>query len=144
VSSNVDYNPAGIAEAFINTANATGTATRIYVYVDNGNTANNIVVGIYSNATGDNPANLLVQATLSNPVKGAWNSVTIPSVSIASGTKYWITILGPLGGGTVKFRDAASGSKAQTSAQSNLTVLPAVWSIGTNYYNSPMSAYVAG
>ncbi len=144
VPSNIDYNPGGVAEAFIYTASATGTATRFYVYVDSGNTASNIIVGIYSNATGDNPANLLAQATISNPVKGAWNSVTIPSVSIVKSTKYWFAILGPAGDGTVKFRDASIGSKAQTSAQSNLTALPTVWSIGTNYNNSPMAAYAAG
>jgi hypothetical protein len=144
VPSNIDYNPGGTAEAFIYTASATGTATRFYVYVDSGNTASNIIVGIYSNATGDNPANLLAQATISNPVKGAWNSVTIPAVSIVKNTKYWFAILGPAGGGTVKFRDASVGSKAQTSLQSNLTALPTVWSIGTNYNNSPMAAYAAG
>ena len=39
-------------------------------------------------------------------------------------------------------RDGASGGRAQTSGQTTLTALPATWSPGTDYPNSPMSAYV--
>ena len=52
-------------------------------------------------------------------------------------------MLGPAGGGTIQFRDGASGGKAQTSAQTNLTTLPSTWSPGITYPNAPMSAYAA-
>ena len=100
-----------------------------------------MVVGLYDNNASNNPGNLLAQATIVNPVKGAWNSVSVSAASITAGAKYWIAVLGPLGSGAVKFRDVGLGGKAQVSSQSNLTVLPAIWSPGTTYSNSPLSAY---
>jgi hypothetical protein len=132
-----------MAEAFLNTATTSGTANKLFIYVDSTNAATQIVVGLYSNAAGDNPGTLLTQATIASPTKGAWNSVAISPTTIMAGTKYWIAILGPAGGGKVQFRDGASGGKAQTSAQSNLTVLPGTWTSGVTWPNSPMSAYAA-
>jgi hypothetical protein len=42
----------------------------------------------------------------------------------------------------VQFRDVAAGGKCETSAQLNLTTLPATWSVGSAFFNAPMSAYV--
>ncbi len=137
-----DYNPAGSAEAFIYTATATGTANQVAVYLDSTNTATKIVVGIYANTAGDNPGALLTQASLTNPTKGAWNTLSVPGANLAAGTKYWIAVLGPLGAGTLQFRDTGSGGKAVASSQSNLSNLPATWTSGGVYNNSPMSAYV--
>jgi hypothetical protein len=139
---NVDFNGAGQAEAFQYTATASGSANKVFVYVDAGNTASSIVVGIYTNS-GTNPGTLLGQATLTNPTNGAWNSVVIPSVSITSGTKYWIAVLGPVGAGQLTFRDVAAGGPTQNSSQTNLTTLPATWSPGPAWSNAPMSAYAA-
>jgi hypothetical protein len=83
----------------------------------------------------------LTQATITSPQKGAWNSVTVPAAALTAGQKYWIAILGPSGSGVVQFRDVGSGGKAQVSSQTNLTALPATWSRGATYGNSPMSAY---
>jgi hypothetical protein len=113
----------------------------VLVYVGAGNAATSIVVGLYTNNSSNNPGTLLGQATITNPTKGAWNSVAIPSVAITSGTKYWIAVLGPVGAGTLQFRDVASGGPTQNSSQSNLSTLPATWSPGLNWANSPMSAY---
>lgn len=138
-----DNNPAGTAEAFLFTATASGTATKLFVYLDSNNTATQVVVGLYTNATGTNPGTLLAQGTIANPTKGAWNSVTVTGVTVTSGTSYWIAVLGPTGTGTVQFRDKAVGGKAQTSAQTNLTTLPATWTAGATYANSPFSAYAS-
>ena len=141
IRANVDSNPAGTAEAFQYTATASGTATKLYLYVDGTNTATQIVVGIYANSASDTPGSLLAQATIAGPTSG-WNAVPLPSATIASGTKYWIAVLGPSGAGLIKFRDTAGGGgKAQVSAQTNLTTLPASWSSGTSYTDSPMSSY---
>ena len=99
------------------------------------------MVGLYNNNGSDNPGTLLTQATLTNPTNGAWNSVAVPTAAVTSGTKYWLAVLGPAGGGTARFRDVSVGGKAQTSSQSNLSTLPATWSAGTTYTMSPMSAY---
>ncbi len=116
--------------------------TKLYIYIDANSSATRVVVGLYSNNASNNPGALLTQATITNPVKGTWNAVTVPSASVTAGTKYWIAVLGPKGAGTVKFRDKASGGgKAQTSRENNLAALPATWTPGKTYDNSPMSAY---
>jgi len=141
IEGNQDDNPAGKAEAFQYTATAGGTLNKLYIYIDGNNTATQVVVGLYDNNASNNPGNLLAQATIVSPAKGAWNLVSVPAASITAGAKYWIAVLGPLGSGIVKFRDVGLGGKAQVSSQSNLTVLPAIWSPGTTYSNSPLSAY---
>jgi hypothetical protein len=143
VATQTDYNPAGMAEAFIYTAIASGTITRLSIYIDSSSTATQVVLGLYSNTGTNNPGNLLTQGTLANPAKGAWNSVVVPSAGVTAGAKYWIAVLTPVGAGTVQFRDVPSGSPAQASAQGNLTTLPSTWATGQNYVNSPMSAYGA-
>ena len=133
-----------MAEAFQNTATASGTVSRLSIYLDAGSTASTVIVGLYANNNAtNNPGSLLGQATITAPVAGAWNTVTLPTpVAVASGTPYWLTVLAPTGAtGTVRFRDGASGGRAQTSAQSNLAALPATWSPGATWGNSPMSAY---
>jgi hypothetical protein len=140
IEANVDFNAAGAAEAFQYTATTSGTANKLFVYVDSGNTATSVVVGLYTNS-GTSPGTLLAQATLASPVKGAWNSAAIPGVTITAGTKYWLAILGPLGAGQARFRDVGSGGLTQNSSQTNLTTLPATWSPGATWGNAPMSAY---
>jgi hypothetical protein len=138
-----DNNAAGTAETFQYTAIASGTVTILYVYIDGNNTATQVIVGLYTNATGNNPGTLLALGTIVNPTKGAWNSVTVPSANVTSGTVYWIAVLGPTGGGTVQFRDKAGGGKTQTSKQTSLVALPVTWTAGTTDNNAPMSAYGA-
>ena len=143
VESSVDTNPVGMAEAFQYTASVTGTATTLSVYLDSTNTETNVVVGIYTQSGSTNdPQTLLTQGTITNPVAGAWNSVSISATPITSGTQYWIAILGPTSGKAVKFRDLPSGGgPARTSSQTNLVTLPSTWSSGNSYNNSPMSGY---
>jgi hypothetical protein len=143
VEASQDSNAAGSAEAFPYTAVATGTATALSIYIDAANTASQVVVGVYTNSSSGDPGTLLAQATIASPTNGAWNSVTIPAVSITQGTHYWIAVLGPSGAGTVAFRDKASGGGSQSSSQSNLTTLPATWSSGISWSSSSMSAYLS-
>jgi hypothetical protein len=129
-----------MAEAFQYTATASGSVSKLALYLDGSSTASKVVVGLYANSN-NNPGSLLVQATITNPVKSAWNSVAVSGASVTAGTKYWIAVLAPVGSGTVRFRDVASGGRAQSSQQSNLTTLPASWSPGSTFANAPMSAY---
>jgi hypothetical protein len=145
VRPNVDSSGAGGAEAFQYTATTSGSANKLFVYLDGSSTAAKVVLGLYAdNASTTSPAALLAQATITAPIAGAWNSVAIPPTGLTAGTKYWIAILGPAGTGTVAFRDVASGGPAQASSQTTLATLPATWSPGSNYPNSPMSAYATG
>ena len=137
-----DFNNAGITEAFRTTSLAAGPLTALRIYLDNTSTATRVVVGLYANATTNRPGTLLTQATITAPVKNAWNTITVPTVQITPGTTYWVAVLGPTGSGLVRFRDRSNGTgAAETSSQTNLTTLPATWSRGTVYTDGPMSLY---
>ncbi len=138
-----DSNAPGVAEAFRASATTTGTLTKISVYVDSGSTAAGLVAGVYTNVN-NHPGTLLAQGTKTSPTAGAWNDLTVPSATIASGTVYWIAVLAPTG--TLRFRDACcgGGTPAETNAIQGLTALPATWSPGTVYNDGPGSVYGSG
>jgi hypothetical protein len=140
VEAQLDNNVPGTAQAFQYVASASGTVTRLYVYVDASNTATSVIVGLY-NTSGNDPGALLTQGTIANPVSGAWNSVSVPGANVSSGTAYWIAVLAS--SGTLQFRDVANGGPSQTSAQTDLTGLPTTWAPGPTWLVAPMSAYAA-
>jgi hypothetical protein len=142
IQSTQDSNSAGVAEAFQYTANASGNISTISIFINANNSSTRVNVGLYSNNnTTNNPATLLTQATIINPVAGAWNTISVPTVAVTSGTRYWIAVLSPATRGTVRFRDVQGGGRSQTSAQTNLLALPVTWTAGTTGSRSPMSAY---
>lgn len=144
LESAVDSNSTGSAEAFLTTAQKTGTVTKIEVYLDATSTATELVAGIYSDNNG-HPGTLLGQGKLSTLKSGATNTVTIPSTSLVGATRYWIALLGTKG--QIKFRDRmGSGvSPLETSAAGNLINLPSQWATGTVYpKDGPMSVYGTG
>jgi len=140
IESQVDYNSAGVAEAFQSTATASGTSHTISFYLDSSSTASQVTLGIYSDAAG-HPGTLLTQASLLQLTAGAWNTLTLPSASLAQGTNYWIAILGVTG--TVRFHDRSHGCSSEIHATRNLTALPASWATGSTYTDCPISAYVS-
>jgi hypothetical protein len=137
-----DTDPSGMAEAFQRMATATGVADTLTVYVGASSTAATLVAGLYADSAG-HPGALLTQGSLPNPTAGAWNTVAAPAVSITSGVKYWLTLLGAAGSGPIAFRDrcCGGGSIAENSSQSNLTSLPATWSSGAKWSDGPVSFY---
>jgi outer membrane protein assembly factor BamB len=140
IESQRDSNTAGRAEAFQTTATATGTFSSMLVYVDASSTATKIYLGLYADNNG-HPGALLTQGNSSSLTAGAWNTISVSSANVSSGTKYWIAILGTTSG-TPFFRDHANGAcKSETSSQTTLTSLPATWSTGTGYTDCPISAY---
>ncbi|MFI5005557.1 MAG: hypothetical protein ACHQE6_11150 [Solirubrobacterales bacterium] len=137
-----DTTAGGEAEAFQYMALADGTVQSLSLYVNSGNTAPSIVVGLYSNLSG-HPGKLLTSATISPPVVGAWNSVDVPSAAVEMGTTYWLAALAPKG--TLSLRDLPSGGgPTQSSASESLSSLPASWSTGESWHNSPASFYASG
>jgi RHS repeat-associated protein len=104
-----------------------------------------VVVGLYTDTPGNDPGTLLAQGTISSPTAGAWNSMTIPAVSVTAGATYWIAVLAPSSStGTLEFRDVpnGSGSKSETSLETTLTSLPTSWTpSGGTWLNGPLSAY---
>ncbi len=133
---------AGEAEAFPFVATTSGAAGTVHVYVGYRNTARSLIVGLYTNA-GGHPGSLLTSGVAAHPASRAWNTASVAPVQLASGSTYWLAVLGT--GGTLHYRDRANGPcQAQTSAQTNLGALPASWSTGTAYSTCPISAYLTG
>lgn len=140
IESQHDYVDAGQSEAFRLRAGASGNAGQLHLYVDTGNKATTVTVGLYRDA-GAHPGSLLSTGSLSAPKAGAWSTIALSSTAITSGTSYWLAVLGT--NGALRYRDHGHGScPSQTSAQSNLTALPASWSPGTSYSDCPISAYI--
>jgi cytochrome c peroxidase len=145
----VDYNAAGLAEAFRTApADLTGSLGKITLYLDAGSEATQLVVGVYSHdpLTGK-PGALLATGRTTAPLAGAWNTISVSSSSIEAGKRYWIALLSPVGAGTVRFRDdyccnTLSGP-AETSLQTNLSELPPTWSTGKRFKDAPLSAFAS-
>jgi hypothetical protein len=142
----LDYNPAGSAEAFELPA-VGSSVSRISLYVDPASTATSLVAGVYADAEGG-PGQLLAQG--STPLArggGDWNTVHVPQLALTPGSRYWVAILTPAGGGTLRFRDrcchGAGTSFSVLSHETNLTVLPATWSPGRQFKDGPLSAFAS-
>ena len=140
--SGLDANSAGWAEAFPFTDTTTGSAESITVYVDSQNHARTLIAGLYSDHNG-HPGTLLASGTNTSPTRADWNTVTIASTAVTSGTKYWVALLGK--GGALFFRDRSNGNcRSENSAQSSLSALPPTWKTGPTWNTCPVSAYVSG
>lgn len=140
IESNIDSDSRGVVEAFQATATASGILGSITVYLDSTSTATTIHTGLYTDNSG-HPGALLTQGSSTQLTSGSWNVISTLGIPIASGTKYWIAILGTTNG-TLFFRDRHNGAcKSETSQQTTLTTLPATWITGTVYADCPISAY---
>jgi PKD repeat protein len=136
----VDNDAAGKAEAFRAVAGPGGTASVLCLYLDATNAASTVVAGIYADNGSGHPGALLSQGSNTSPVNGAFNTIQIPPVALAAGTRYWITILSPLRSGTLRFQDhccglqsagpASESGPSENSRELNLTTLPASWTTG--------------
>jgi Ca2+-binding RTX toxin-like protein len=143
-----DNDAAGRAEAFKTTASASGSVTQLRVFIDTGNTATNVQVGLYTDNAG-HPGTLLTSGTLSAPTAGANNAVTVTGASVTAGQTYWIALLTPSGTGqVVRFRDraqpAAALGQSEWSSSALLTALPATWASGTQFRDGFLSAIGLG
>jgi hypothetical protein len=65
---------------------------------------------------------------------------------VTQGTTYWVAILGPAGGGTLRFRDrgAVGAANSVVSSAANLTAMPATWTSGAAFTDGALSAWAAG
>lgn len=137
----LDCDFAGTAEAFRTSARFSGQLSHLHLWADSSSTASSAVVGVYSDRNGQ-PDALQAQETISDLQLGSWNYVDVPQISVTAGRHYWIAVLGPRGGGKIRFRDKGSGGAvSETSWQHNLTALPSNWRAGGIWRSSPISAY---
>ena len=140
--SGVDSTNSGLAGAFPFSNNTNGSAETISVYLGGRTRAKRLVAGLYRDNNG-HPAALLASGSNTSPVGGTWNTVTIPVTAIASGSRYWVAVLGT--GGTLYLRTASKSScRSENSAQRSLTGLPSTWSTGSTSAACPVSAYISG
>jgi RHS repeat-associated protein len=131
VQSTVDSDSAGEAEAFPDTASATGSINRLSIYLDSTSTASAVQLGVYTDSSSQ-PASLLGTCTIGSPVAGTWNRCSLSSpFNVTSGTSYWTAVLSPNGStGTIKFRTAGTGP-AFGSSDTSLDSLPASFTVGS-------------
>jgi hypothetical protein len=141
IESYADNNAAGVAQAFSYAALVTGSTTDAQMYVNAGNTATTLLIGVYADAAGK-PGALLASGSLSSPRSSAWNDVPLTATSIAAGAKYWVAVLGT--GGTLTYRDVTSGTASYVNSTAGLTSLPQTYQPGNVWPASPASVYING
>ncbi|MDX6476015.1 MAG: hypothetical protein QOH95_1526, partial [Gaiellaceae bacterium] len=142
LAAHADSNPAGISEAFSFVASANGTVGKLNLYVAGTPTASSVIVGLYADSAG-HPGALLAQGTITAPPADSWSSVGVPPTTVSGGATYWIAVLVPAGGGNLSFMDGASGQPsgpAETTSSATLSALPAQWTTGPTFLDSPVSA----
>jgi hypothetical protein len=133
-----DWVPDGIAEAFQYRAGASGAVSHLSIYIDGGNRATSVTLGIYSDASGT-PGELLAQATALDVADGSWAIVSVPRVAITQGNAYWLAVQGH--GGEVHIRDQFVGGGsafASSVPASDLTDL--TYETSFAWPQSPMTA----
>jgi glucose/arabinose dehydrogenase len=147
IGGNTSQAAAGRAEVYQTTAAASGSVTKLRLYVDPTSTATRLGLGLYAD-NGNAVGPLLRQGSTTTVTPGAWNEVTLSSaVPVTEGTAYWIGLINPSSGtGVLRWRDNAGGTggREQTSQSATLAELPATWATGANWTDGPVSAYALG
>jgi Purple acid Phosphatase, N-terminal domain/Bacterial Ig domain len=132
--------PGGQAAAYQYDAAQSGQASVIRLYLDAGTSAPVVRVAIYADQEGA-PGALLSQGSAPGLSVG-WTSITIPPVSLVEGSRYWISVLSPIGGGNLVIRDAGRGrGTSLLGLPSTLAAFPSAWIAGTTETRAPLSVY---
>jgi hypothetical protein len=132
--------PGGQAAAYQYVGAQSGLASVVRVLVDAGSSAPQLRVALYADQNGA-PGAILSQGSSSGLVPG-WTSVNIPSVPLLQNTRYWISVLSPVGSGSLNLRQAASGGSSLSSVQTSLAAFPQPFVAGIPGARSPLSVYV--
>ena len=107
-------------------ATASGSVSTLSIYLDGSNRATSIGLALYSDAAGV-PAALLAQGSRGTVQNGGWNSVTIPTTTFTSGTRYWIARLALAGGSLVTRVDPVATNPDRSDSRT-VTTFPASFS----------------
>ena len=148
IGAHVSTAPPGTGEVFRVIADRTGVARSVRLYLDQESEASELVLALYSEREGEEPAALLATGRNANPLAGGWNAVELETgVPLVAGRPYWIGLLNPLGsGGPLRWRDRAAdvGTAERVSLSATLTALPASWTSSAAWWDGPLSASVWG
>jgi len=138
-----------MAEAFPFQATSSGAVNSASIYLDQSSTANQVMLGIYSDDPVKHaPASLLGSGVVPSPSNGAWNTAMLASsINLVQGQQYWLSVFVPSGSGLIAFRDEA-GTLGQPGSQTTpgaprLNSLPSTWTTGIIYSTVNISANVA-
>jgi len=138
VQTSLDTDNSQQGEAFPVTATSTAQINSLSLFLDGSNRATQAWVGLYSNYYG-HPHTLLRQAMISHPLSGTWNLVTIPSVAVKQGRRYWVALLGL--NGQIAFRDTTGNCHSEKSQQTTLSSLPVTWQTGSRWPTCVVSMF---
>jgi hypothetical protein len=130
----------GQAVAYQYVASQSGLASQVRLYIDAGSTAPVARLAIYADATGA-PGAILTQGSTSALVPG-WTNVSVSPLSLLLGTRYWLSVLNPLGPGSLNLRQFALGGSSALSLQSSLAAFPQPFAVGVPAAHSPLSVSV--
>src|SRR2546430_1166885 len=83
----------GVARAWQVHNMTTGIASSVSFYVDSGDTATGMSVGLYGDS-GGHPGSLLAQGSRASLTKGAWNVIRLTSQRSVAARTYWIAAVG--------------------------------------------------
>jgi hypothetical protein len=132
--------PGGQAAAYQYAATQSGVASQVRLYVDVGSTAPVVRVAMYADQAGV-PGGILAQGSAPALVPG-WVNVALPPLGLLEGKRYWVSVLNPLGPGTLNLRQATLGATSALSAQSALAAFPQPFVVGVPGARSPLSLSV--
>jgi hypothetical protein len=149
VGTSVDGNPPGKAQDYRASATASTTVDTLHVYLDASNTASVVGLGLYASTDATHAGRLLARCGIYGipPSVEGWRSCPMTStVSVTSGTQYWLAVFQPTGTtGTLAYRNTAPATGGQTfgSASSSLSSLSQAdpWANRENWGAQTVSAY---
>jgi PKD repeat protein/type 1 glutamine amidotransferase len=99
----------------------------INVYLDAGTSATRVATGIYANAAGDRPGELLASGSIID-IRVGWNSIPVSSTAIEQGERYWIAIKGLSGRVVLRDQLDGNGDASELGAVgAGGTALPSPW-----------------
>lgn len=140
--STTDTNVGGLAEAFHETARASGYVGTVCFFLAPANAATSVGAAIYADDGAGHPGMKLGEGWLAGaPTNGSFNQIPLSApVLLNAGTVYWIAFLAPAGGGTLAFLDHCcnyqqgpddpQSGPSENSAESSLAGFPGLWSTG--------------
>src|SRR6188768_2937168 len=89
VATTTDYLDTTNAQAWRYTASSGGAVDRLNLRLSAASPATSFDLGLYANSS-NRPGNKLASCAVTAPKSDAWNSCSIPSTTVASGTSYWL------------------------------------------------------
>lgn len=88
-------------------------------------------VGVYSDNAGEPDTRLSYESTGTLISSGQWNSITVPSFDVSSGTYYWIAGIGN-SAGIITYHDSSGGTERYYSIAYASWAAPVTWPTGSD------------